>query len=303
MFCGNRDIVECGGDQPSMAAILRGFVEIDEGQVLFRTLGPESAKDTRPLLMFHPSPSSSLFLMPLIQELGLTRRVIAFDTLGQGDSCSPSNNPSSMTEIADALYRAFMATNYAHPHFDLFGTHTGARIAIEMSLQHVEQVSHLIIDGMGISDGFYQEYARYVDLSSYIDQDGTQFVKAWQRMRDGYIFWPPYQRSVSNLRQRGLPTAGAMHAEAIEIFKGITTSHITYQAALEYPAGERLPQIRVPTLVTCAREDTPYRFQEDVAALIPGSTRLDHPGPDPIDQASTEDIEALCRLFISWLDC
>ena len=195
-----------------------------------------------------------------------------------------------------------MATNYFHPYFDVFGTHTGARIAVELSLQHSDKVSHLIIDGMGINDGFYEEYARSVDLSTYIDQDGTQFTKAWQRMRDGHIFWPPYKRDASNLRMRGLPTADAMHSDAIEIFKGIRTSHITYRAALAYPARERLPQIRVPTLVTCARQDTPYRFQEEVAALIPDSTRLDHPASDPIDQASAKDIHELCKLFTSWLD-
>ena len=84
-----------------MNYILRAFSEIEEGQIHYRTCNPEERTQNKPLLMFHPSPLSSLFLMPLAKILGRTRRVIAFDTPGQGDSCPPSTDSINIDEIAD----------------------------------------------------------------------------------------------------------------------------------------------------------------------------------------------------------
>ena len=284
-----------------MQRIVRGFADIDEGQVHFRAAIPEELK-APPLVMFHASPQSSQSLAELASIIGQSRVVIALDTLGQGDSCPPRSGDIDMCYVADAMYRAYQASGLAEARFDLFGTHTGARIALEIALAHPESSRRLILDGMGLGGNFYDEYARTVDLSVHIDQDGTQFVKAWQKLRDGHIFWPPYQRDAEHLRQRGLPSAEAMHEEALQVFKSIRAGHFSYLAALKYPAPERLQLLTLPTLVSCAREDSPYRFQAEVSAHVPNATRMDHPSDSPIGEASQEELVQLGELFTRWID-
>ena len=78
---------------PADAPIFRRFVDIPGGQVHYRTAGED--KGGTPLVMFHASPSSSKLLTPLIARFGRTRRVIAPDTMGNGDSSAPpkTDNP------------------------------------------------------------------------------------------------------------------------------------------------------------------------------------------------------------------
>jgi pimeloyl-ACP methyl ester carboxylesterase len=71
------------------APIRRGFVEIAEGQVHYRTAGWD--RPGVPLMMLHPSPGSARMLEPLMGVFGQERRVIATDTLGNGDSSSPAD--------------------------------------------------------------------------------------------------------------------------------------------------------------------------------------------------------------------
>lgn len=284
-----------------MQRIVRGFASIVEGQVHFRAAIPEEPK-APPLLMFHASPQSSQMLAKLASIIGQSRVVIALDTLGQGDSCPPRSGDVDMGYVADAMYRAYQASGLAEARFDLFGTHTGARIALEIALAHPESSRRLILDGMGLGGSFYDEYAHTIDLSAHIDQDGTQFVKAWQKLRDGHIFWPPYQRDAEHLRQRGLPSAEAMHQEALQVFKSISAGHLCYQAALKYPALDRLQQLTLPTLLTCARDDSPYRFQAEVSGHVSNGTRMDHPSDNPIGDASQHELVQLGKMFTRWID-
>ena len=176
-----------------MQEIVRGFAEIDEGQVHYRMVPRRADATGKLLLMFPTSPLSSLSLVRLMERIGRTRPIIAFDTLGQGDSCTPAISDPDIDYFADAAYRAYRASGLYEEDFDLFGTHTGARLALEIGLHHPGKTTRLILDGMGVSDGFYETYAQSVDLSGLIDQDGTQFLKAWQKTRDGHVFWPPYE--------------------------------------------------------------------------------------------------------------
>jgi pimeloyl-ACP methyl ester carboxylesterase len=72
-------------EPPARARIRRGFADVAEGQVHYREAG-QSAQGGLPLLMLHASPGSAKLLEPLMGELGRRRRVVATDTLGNGDS-------------------------------------------------------------------------------------------------------------------------------------------------------------------------------------------------------------------------
>ncbi len=256
-----------------------------------------------PVAMFHGSPGSARSLIRLIRRLGESRAVIAPDTLGQGDSDAPNIDDPDMAYFADAAWRAINNVWTEVEKIDLYGTHTGARIALEISLNHPDRVGKLILDGMsaGVSAA-NRKYAASLGKPPEIDHIGTQFNTVFNNLRDGHIFWPYYERDPEHRRPTGLPTADVLHDRVVDILKGLRTAHYAYQAAVLYPADQQLPKITVPTLVTCARHDVPYQNFEKVAELVPGCTKMEHPGDNPEGLASDDEITAFAKMLTDWLD-
>ena len=63
-------------------SIDRGFVDVAEGQIHYRTCGEDGSPV---LIMVHGSPGGSRPLIPLMKELGSTFKIYAPDTLGNAD--------------------------------------------------------------------------------------------------------------------------------------------------------------------------------------------------------------------------
>src|SRR5690606_17539135 len=123
-----REILCVSGNGMTQHAIDRAFVRIEEGLVHYRRLAGEG----HPLMMFHPSPNSSRGLMPVMQALrsaGCRADMHAIDTLGNGDSAPPRPDLEApgIEYFADAMARVMDALGLDS--VDLYGMHTGARIA------------------------------------------------------------------------------------------------------------------------------------------------------------------------------
>ena len=246
--------------------IVRGFVSIDEGQVHYRQAGTSQPGQV-PLVMFHASPGSAKSLEPLIQVLAQGRQVIALDTLGNGDSCAPGQDAPDLAYFAQAHLRAITAMGIAQ--FDAWGAHTGANIACELAIESSDRVRSLIVDGIGLYSPQEQaELLQHYLPSVHIDQQGSQFHLLWNFVRDAYLFWPWYQKDSQHRRAIGLPQAAELHDKAVEVFKAARTFHLSYKAALSYPKEQRLPLIKVSTLLTCSRHDMLHVYFEKVAALV-----------------------------------
>lgn len=284
------------------ARVRRGFADSGEFQLHYRTAAPAAPTGRTPLVMFHGSPGSSLQIESLIATIGESRRVIAFDTPGQGDSPLPREDVT-MVDLAAIAEAALAGLGEEYRRVDAWGTHTGARIAAELAIARPARVRKLVLDGMRRGpSGFWQEYADEVDLSRYVDQDGTQFHKAWIRTRDQFLWFPWFRKEPEYLRSARLPSAEVLHERAMDIFKGIRTAHVPYRLAVLYPSEERLPLITVPTLSTCAPKDGPFPDVDYVAGLIPGAVSKPHPHEATMGYASGAEIAALCAMLSDWLD-
>ncbi|WP_226576968.1 alpha/beta hydrolase [Acuticoccus sediminis] len=274
--------------------IRRGFVDIDEGQVHYRTAG--EAHDGLPLVMIHPSPGSSLMLVPLMQRLARTRRVVALDTLGNGDSAPPRHLTRDILPYADAHARALAALGIDR--FDLYGSHTGGNIACEIAIAHKDRVHRMILDGMSV----YAPEEQADLLENYapgitVDQSGGHIHWIFNFVRDTYLFWPWYKRDKAHVRDVGLPPADVLHDKVVEVLKAARTYHLPYQSALAYDKEARLPLVDVPTLLSVAATDMLAVYFDAVAALLPGAQHLRTPG------VSTEaDAETTVAGFLSFLD-
>ena len=277
------------------ARIRRGFVDIAEGQVHYREAGWQHTVG-RPLVMIHASPASAMTLEPLLHVLGRERHVIAPDTLGNGDSAAPANDQVDLPYFAGAHMRALDALGVAK--CDLYGTHTGANIAIEIAIARPAQVGAMILDGVSLYADEEQAdlVANYVPRIS-IDAHGSQFNRLWHFVRDAYLFWPWYKQDAAHRRKGGLPDAQALHDKTVEVLKGARTFHLAYRASLAYRKQERLPLVRVPTLIACARGDMLFEYFDYVRKLLPKAQFAETDGTGS-DAATSET----ARLFQSFLD-
>src|SRR5512143_3977505 len=119
--------------------IRRGFADLPDRQVHYRQAG-----DGPPLLMIHASPGSSKQLESKIAALAHTRSLTAPDTPGNGDSPPLPLAAPAIGDYADALLPFMDAVGLER--CDVYGTHTGANIGLELAIRAPERVGRLILD-------------------------------------------------------------------------------------------------------------------------------------------------------------
>jgi pimeloyl-ACP methyl ester carboxylesterase len=252
-----------------LPAPIRGFVTVAGGQVHYREAGGGRAL---PLVLLHPSPGSGKMLTPLLREMAASRRTIALDTRGNGDSTPLDLPDPGMADFAAATLEALDALGIAT--FDLFGSHTGASIAMETAILAPGRVRRLVIDSMGLWSPQRRD-AYLAQNSPVVEPDlmGSQFNWAFNYCRDQYLFWPWYERTAAARRAGGLPEPQVLHDFAVEVLKALGSYHHSYRAAARHPKRDRLPLIDVPTLVTSSPTDMLMQFVDEVASLVPGAQR------------------------------
>ncbi|MEE4453987.1 alpha/beta hydrolase [Novosphingobium resinovorum] len=252
----------------------RGFVRIAEGQVHYRILSAlPGAEHVRPLVMLHLSPASSRSMEPLMRALragGHGGAIIAPDTLGNGDSAAPARTDADIAYFADATVR--MADALGLEVFDLYGSHTGARIACEIAASRPERVGALVMSGITEYDAATQ--ALYTD--SYVprvapDEYGRQMVWGFHFVRDQHLFAPYFRREAAYRLAKDVPPPEVLHEGALDILRALDTYHIPYLAAFAYPSHARAAKVQAPALLM-QPEWGPPKLNEaaaTIAALMP----------------------------------
>jgi pimeloyl-ACP methyl ester carboxylesterase len=233
----------------------RAFVSLAEGQLhLRRSLGSEP--DPRPLLLFHASPSSSTSLQGLMHALraaGLRQTLVAPDTLGNGDSVAPSPEKPDIAYFADSMRRLADALGFER--VDVYGAHTGARIACEFAAAFPTRVGRVILDGIieyddDVRRRVVENYAPHVPPDVY----GRHLIWAFNFVRDQSHYFPYFERDVAHRLANAVPDAATLHRATLDVLKALDTYSKPYIAAFEYRAYGRLPLIDAPVLLL--RPDT-----------------------------------------------
>lgn len=268
----------------------RAFVRIQEGQVhLRRTVGSPPG---RPIVTLHMSPVASGFLLPLVEELGKTRPVIAPDTLGNGSSCPPAIANPGIAYFADALRRLLDALEIHE--CDLYGVRTGSMIATELALLAPDRVKHLVIDEL-VVPGPAHSTGQIGEPPPAIDAIGSQFRWAWQVMHDHFIFYPWWSRDAEHRRQFSQPSPERMHDMTVELLTSAATFNRSYGAAMAWPREERVSLLTVPTGVLYQPDLEVFADMRPTAAFIQGAALLALPHGD-------DSQEAKGRAIAAWLD-
>jgi len=250
--------------------IKRGFVDVPDGQMHYRMLREQPG---RFVVMLHSNPGSSAMLLPMIERFGAFRPVFAPDTLGFGDSSPARAETPDIAYYAAATLAALDALRIDK--VDLYGNHTGANIAVEMALAQPDRVGSVILDGIAL----YSPEMRKDLLANYAppvmpDYDGRHLMWTWHFVRDQWLFWPWFHRDKAHRRDLSLPDPTYLNTVVLDVLKSLGTFQRGYHASFIYPKEQRLPLLRVPTMVASAKTDIFFPELDQVAALVPNVRKV-----------------------------
>ena len=271
----------------SRTRLHRGFVDLSYGQLHYRArMPPQSVAP--PLLMLHGFPSSAWILQPYVEVLGTRRRTWALDLPGMGDSSAHPNPTPSLNDLGASVLEA--ADALALPLFDLYGTLTGARVAIEIAIAAPRRVRRLILDEPGGLPHDEAEFlARYIpDMTPH--PLGMHFQTAFSFCRDAYIWFPWYRRTLAAQRNfEDMPTPATLHGKTMEILKSQQLPAV-FASSIRYNTRARAPLVTVPTLTT-----------DELASVIPGARSIKLPRIEAVS-ATPAQLATRIAAFTEFLD-
>ena len=205
----------------------------------------------------------------MIAEGGMSRRVVAPDMLGNGDSDMPKLVKTDIGYYVDCALRTLDALELEQ--VDFYGSHTGAQIGLQLATAHPDRIRRIVLDGLPLfpPELKTQLLAHYAPVKE-ADDFGGQLLWAWNFIRDQSWHFPYFMRdSAHRLTQAAIPSAPAMHMAVVDVLKALPTYHLAYNAAFAQNVAVLAPGLRTPALVMCVETDPLGIYMETVAAMIP----------------------------------
>lgn len=243
--------------------IRRGFADLGERQIHYR----HGAGEGPPLIAMHALPGSSRQIQPLLEALA-GRRVYAPDMAGTGDSDPHPKAQPTIADYADDMIGFLDALGLAQ--VDLYGSHTGSCIAVELSNRHPERVRKIVLDGVALfSPAEGAALAGSYAPTIAPDINGLHLLTAHNFCRDQILFWPWHERTAAASRGNGLPPPRVLHDWVLEVIKGLDGFPPAYRAAFTYPMADRLAGVRHQTLSIAAEADTLAEASRLAVGLLP----------------------------------
>ena len=189
----------------SATDVTRHFVRVGDREVHYRRVGTGA-----PFVLFHSSPQSAGFVIRGLLPLGADWTLIGLDTPGYGGSDPLPIAAPSAADYADASAAAMDALDIARA--PIYGTHTGAHIAMELALRHPERVAGLVLDGVS----FNTPEEAQERLSNYAPEfrpstDGAHLAWAWQHTRDQIVYYPWFRAEKGRRLSAGMASPDYIH--------------------------------------------------------------------------------------------
>ena len=180
--------------------ITRRFVDVNGRAVHMRIMG-----DGPPALFVHSSPANSFYVVKDMEVVADRYMCFAFDTPGFGLSEPLCGNALTVADLADAL--AETLNEVGMPPCPVFGTHTGAAIALELASRHPERVTGLVLDGLAsFTQVEYETMFGDYFTKFPLDPLGGHYSSLWTRFRDQSTWFPWSARSPDALNESDLTT-------------------------------------------------------------------------------------------------
>jgi pimeloyl-ACP methyl ester carboxylesterase len=218
--------------------VRRGYFESRYGQMHVHNAIPPGGgfDEATSLLCLHATPRSGASLLPLLELMGMDRSVYAPDLPGFGHS-DPPPSPPAIADYAHAIGDFCISMRFRQ--IDVLGYQTGALVAAELALVLPTVVRRVILMGLPVADEDERESFQRTPWPVAPVADGSHLQVEWNRTRTSV--------------HEDAPLATIAAGFADKLANG-TTAWWGLQAALQYPAAERLRLITQPTLLVRSRD-------------------------------------------------
>lgn len=292
----------------------RRFLAVGDRRVHYFRAG-----DGPPVVLIHSSPASARLMMKEIARLSGDYTVFAFDTPGFGLSDPLPMAELEVADLADAMAATLAAIGM--PPCPIFGTHTGAAIALELGARHPQVATGMVLDGVPAftdeeCERFFADYFRTLPLSDL----GGHYSEAWSRFRDQSLWFPWSARTPDHLNRYDLSPPHSTQLWVSMYFEAAEHYIPAYRAASYY--GSRAltaaAKLTVPTVYTAAHTDMLYAhlerlpplkanqriadigdsFQRKRDLIAEAFAEFGSPGAAPADRDSIGSSEAISRQFV-----
>jgi pimeloyl-ACP methyl ester carboxylesterase len=235
-----------GLTEATSLALLRSLQSVD-----LRTSASEEPIATRfayqgtggkAIVMLHGFDSSCLEFRRLVPELALQHRVWALDLLGFGFCDRPADLQVSPAKVCEHLY-AFWQSQVKEP-MVLVGASMGGAAAIEFALSYPKAVEKLVLlDSAGLTRG--------PNLSKVL-------IKPLGNLATKFLSQPGVRVKVSQkaYQDQSLVTADANLCASLHLLMpNWSDALITFTRSGGYYVGDRVTQVKTPTLILWGRQD------------------------------------------------
>jgi pimeloyl-ACP methyl ester carboxylesterase len=219
----------------------RHIILIDNVHIHYRKKG------TGPFLfLLHPSPRSSKIYESFMNILSDNFCVIAPDLPGYGFSdpmLNPINDIYDYVSIMINFFRSF-----THKPINLYGSATGAQLAIAIGLTEPLQIKNLYLDNAADFSDLQRNYI----LSEYFPdltpkEDGGHLIKTWYHIRDSFLFFPWFDYKNGKRLTSGLPPASVLQETLVDYLLAGKNWDSAYKAAFSHEKAEKVLGLRCRT--------------------------------------------------------
>jgi pimeloyl-ACP methyl ester carboxylesterase len=204
---------------------------------------------TGPLLfILHPSPRSSKMMEPLLQLLATQFTVVAPDMPGYGYSNPLPKTATSIYDYVEYLH-AFINTHTTTP-VTIYGTATGAQLAIAYGLKHSANVKYLYLDNAA----HFSDAACDVLLENYFPDftpqaDGSHLQKIWAHVCDSFLYFPWYEKNNLHQFNTTLPPPAVIQAVVDDYVLAGQHYADAYKAAFKHERVAHVQQLKCNTTI------------------------------------------------------
>ncbi len=234
------------------------YVDGPVGQIHCLEWGSDSS--LTPILCLSPSPFSSKSYLTLAPLLAESRKVIAIDYPGYGNS----DGVEGELTIEVLALAALAVADHCSPEnaVDLFGFHSGTLVAVEMSIAAKERVNRMILtDVPFFSPQKQAELLANTPEVAPLASELSQFEKTWSFCVSSKLEHIPLTRAYQMFIDHISPGEGG---------------NKVFRAAFTYPCEQRFNDVTRPTWVI-ATSSSLHEASCNTAAAISTSTLIEMP--------------------------
>lgn len=200
------------------------------------------------LVLLHPSPRNSNLFLPLMQQLQNNFLVIAPDLPGYGLSEPLKESIKDIYSYVPFL-KEFIQSFKSNKVL-LYGTATGAQLAIALGIMHPNLCHHIFLDN--IAHFTEEERAEILD-NYFIDisakSDGSHLQALWQHVCDSCLYFPWYKKQSANKIADSLPSLPILQTLVTDYLQAGTNYAQAYKAAFNNERIEIVTKLTTPTTI------------------------------------------------------